>query len=145
MDASNERLKVVKIFVGKGDYKEQDVLADKRERQGWVVGTWDEDDNIQDALKSAAGSVVVINGGHAGDCVARVAARALKQKARRVVVPLPDIMGGDGIDGRARNFAWRLNHLRVSIDDERLTITPSSVWMSVRDELISLLHPYRKS
>ncbi len=134
-----ERDRVVRLFVGKGDFSEQLPLAHKRELQGWVVSKALREQKVLDAMDQVKGAIVVINGATAGDCVASITTRTLFRGAKRVIVPLNHVMGsyGQGEDTmlkRGRSLARQLNHAGL-LDDVRLTITPSSAWKQAKKDV----------
>lgn len=122
----------VLIFVGEGDFSEQDALAARKRAQGWHVGKNPKDAEVQEGLRNVKGRDVVVIGATAGDCVASTVISALWGGAQRVFVPLVEVMGSyggdrDGVLGKARILARRLKNAGL-VHDTRLTVTPTKAW-----------------
>ncbi len=125
----NERM--VKFFVGDGDFKSQKFLAGARRLAGWHMGKSTESRGIRKGMDHVARSVVVINGADAGECVPLLAAEALARGAHRVEIPLEKIKtsfeGDEPLLTRARELANKLD-VSTALNDPRLKVTPQHIW-----------------
>lgn len=129
-----KEFRVLKIFIGEGDFQQQDALAATRRKQGWKMCKTPLDVREQE-IKDA---IVVVNGATAGDCIASGVISALWGGAKRVIVPLQHIMGGYGGDtdgelGRARSLARRLKNAGV-LEDTRLKVTSTMIWKQAKSD-----------
>lgn len=121
----------VRFFVGDGDFTSQKLLASARRLAGWHMGKSTESRGIRKGMENVRGSIVVINGADAGECVPLLAAEALARGARRVEIPLGKIKtsfeGDEPLLTRARELANKLD-ISTALNDSRLVVTPWSVW-----------------
>ncbi len=129
--------RVIRIFVGEGDYPSQKPLADKRRKQGWAMGKSTESDDIRASMEKANGALVVIHGADASECVPILAAEALARGATRVVIPLDKVRtsfeGHDPLMTRAHEMAERLD-VQTALQDPQLTVTPTRVWKKAKHQ-----------
>lgn len=126
--------RVLKVFVGEGDFQEQQPLAAKRKKQGWKMCTTP----LEVREQHVKGRIVVFNGATAADCVASGVISALWGGAKKVIVPLQHVMGSYGGDsdgelGRGRSLARRLANAGL-VDDARLTVTPTKAWRQAKSD-----------
>lgn len=130
MKESNPR--VIRIFVGEGDFRSQAPLAEKRRRQGWVMGKRDDSPKIRQATGAAKGAIVIGNGADARLCMAAIIDDSFASGAKRVVIPLHQIRTAFGTDDSlfscALALARGLEEKGRSLDDARLLVTPTAVW-----------------
>ena len=124
---------IFKLFVGKGHFYGQNRLARQREAQGWTIARMTED--FLHELKAVEGVTVVLNGADAGSCIAAAAHLALECGAINVVIPLDKIQteseSEDPMSRRADALARSLNDMG-HLFDERLIVTPTSIWNDSR-------------
>lgn len=123
---------VIRIFVGEGDFCSQTALAEKRRRQGWVVGKRDDSPEIVQATRSSKSAIVVGNGADARLCIAAVIDDSFSSGAERVVIPLNHIRTAfaqdDTLFSCALALARGLHEKGRSLYDVRMLITPTAVW-----------------
>ncbi len=130
--------KVIRIFVGKGDFKDQNQLAKKRKKQGWTVAKNDNSAEVDDALQDARGAIVVANGAKAGVCMSGLIDYALHRGARKVIVPLNNVRtsheGEDPVSSRATALARGL-HAFDRLEDPRILVTPKHAWQKAKQHV----------
>ena len=123
---------VIRIFVGEGDFRSQTTLAEKRRRQGWVVGKRDDSPEIVQATGAAKGAIVIGNGADARLCMAAIIDDSFSVGAEQVVIPLHHVRTAFGTDDTlfscALALARGLHEKGRSLDDARLLVTPTAVW-----------------
>ena len=130
---------VIKIFVGAKEFKEQDKLLQMRKAQGWTIGVGSTDTIIADALNTAKGKNVIINGAFAGGCVSDVARLALLEGALSVIIPLSQVKTGNEVDqplfDRALAIVQFFQYLAMTeyFVDPRLIITPKRIWDTAKN------------
>jgi hypothetical protein len=127
----SETIKVVRLFIGNGDFRSQNELAKKRKKQGWFVARGTHSTNYRKAMDQAEGSIVIINGARARACVPFAAAEAIARNAKLVIAPLHLMKNAHETKhpfrDRARVFIPIFDFFS-NIDTPRLLVTPKNIF-----------------
>ncbi|MFZ5534889.1 MAG: hypothetical protein ACOY3M_01905 [Patescibacteria group bacterium] len=137
MSGYRKETRVTRLFIGKGEFADQDQHARSCEQDGWYVAQDVHDPAYHTAMRDVDNAIVVLHGADADACIPFGAAHAIAKGAKRVVIPLTHVRTKgethQPLHKRALKLLRTFTIFQTSEEDlEKLTVTPTRVWNAVK-------------